>query len=312
MALPGGLLAAWGLRRQAYRALARERLSLIKPPVRVARAALGAFAVFGGLVGPAAGFLPASLLNQTSLLQVTGVPIALYRGLCGLILTLGIVQALRVSLRQIELWVESVEHKQALASERERIGRELHDGIIQSIYAAGLVLEGVQHGIDEDPAGARSQLGWAIDSLNQTIQDIRRYIFDLRGEVPEDDLETGLDKLLKDFRINTLLETSFQVEGEDPQVLGAERRQHVFQIAREALANVARHSQARRVEVRLQYGARALQLYISDDGVGLSALPIGRGQGLRNIRQRARLLDGMLDIDSAPGEGMTLMLTVPY
>ena len=130
--------------------------------------------------------------------------------------------------------------------------------------------------------------------------------------MPHDDIETGLSKMIKDFRINTLLETEFIVEGEDTRQLTAERRQHIFQIAREALTNAARHAQARRVEVHLRYGVNALQLRISDDGIGLPVLPINKGQGLRNIRERARLLDGLLDIDTAPNKGMALILTVPY
>jgi signal transduction histidine kinase len=312
LALPGGLAGAWGLRRQTYRTIEPKQLSLVKPHLRVTGFALGSFALFGGLIGPAALFFPASWLNQEALVQVTGVPISLLRGLCGIAITYGVVRAMDVVLNEIELWLESVERMQALARERDRIGRELHDGIIQSIYAAGLMLEGAQHSVSHEPEMARTQLTRAIGSLNQTIQDIRRYIFDLRGEMPHDDLETGLSKMLKDFRVNTLLETEFILEGENTRPLGAERRQHIFQIAREALANTARHAQARQVEVRLRYGVNAVQLRISDDGIGLPALPINKGQGLRNIRERARLLDGMLDIDTAPNRGMTLILTVPY
>lgn len=312
MALPGGLIAAWGLRRQAYHTLEPERIALIKSPIRVARAALGAFAIFGGVIGPAAPFFPAHWVNQEVVEQMTGIPVALLRGLCGIVLTYGIVRALSIFLREIQLWVESVVQKQALSSERERIGRELHDGIIQSIYAAGLMLEGARHSISHEPSSAQSQLTRAIDSLNQTIQDIRRYIFNLRGEMPEDDLESGLRKILKDFRVNTLLQIDFTVEGEDAQRIGFERRQHVFQIVREALANVARHAQARRVAVCLRHDAHALQLRISDDGVGLPTLPTDKGHGLRNIRERARLLESTLDIDSAPNKGVTLLLTVPY
>jgi signal transduction histidine kinase len=246
------------------------------------------------------------------LLQTTGLPVSLLRGVCGVVITYGIVRALRLFLRDIELWLEDVEHRQALVGERERIGRDLHDGIIQSIYAAGLMLEGASHSIPGEPEAARSQLDRAIASLNQTIQDIRRYIFDLREGMPDDDLEAGLEKILKDFWVNTLLVADFAVEGEDRGVLGVEQRQHVFQIVREALTNVARHAQARRVEVTLRHGANAMQLSISDDGIGLAALPIAKGQGLRNIRERARLLGGMLDIDSAPRKGVTLVLTVPY
>jgi len=222
------------------------------------------------------------------------------------------VWALNLVLNEIELWLEGVERTQALARERERIGRELHDGIIQSIYAAGLILEGARQSIAQEPEVAETQLTRAIQNLNQTIQDIRHYIFDLRGELPPEDLETGLNRMVRDFRVNTLLQTEFVVEGAGPRPLGAERRQHIFQIAREALANVARHAQARQVKVRLHYGVNALQLSISDDGVGLAALPANRGQGLRNIRERARLLDGMLDVDTGPNKGMTLILTVPY
>ncbi len=312
LALPGGLVGAWGLRRQTYRTIEAQRLPLVKPHLRVTWFALGAFALFGGLIGPAAPFFPANWLNQEVLLRAAGVPISLFRGLCGVAITYGIVRALSVVLSETELWLENVEQIQALARDRERIGRELHDGIIQSIYAAGLMLEEARHSIPDEPEMACAQLTRAIGSLNQTIQDIRRYIFDLRGGVPDDDIEMGLSKMLKDFRINTLLETEFIVEGERTLVLGAGRRQHIFQIAREALTNVARHAQARRVEVHLRYGVNALQLRISDDGVGLSALPTSGGQGLRNIRERARLLDGLLDVDTAPNKGMTLILTVPY
>jgi signal transduction histidine kinase len=313
LALPGGLAGAWGLRRQTYRTISRERLPLVKPRLRVAGVALGFFAVFGGLIGPAAPFFPANWLNQQTLLQITGVPISFFRGLCGIAITYGVTRALGVVLSEIELWLESMERMQALSRERERIGRELHDGTIQSIYAAGLMLEGARYSLSADPGAARAQLTRAIESLNQTIQDIRRYIFDLRGEMPEDDLEVGLRNILRSFRINTLLETDFVVEGESVRMLGVERRQHVFQIAREALTNVARHARARRVEMYLRYEVDRFQLCIADDGVGLPALPIdGRGQGLRNIRERVRLLDGVLDMHTAPDAGMTLTLTVPY
>ncbi len=312
LALPGGLLAAFGLRLQTYRTIGRERLPLVKVHLRITGIGLGLFALLGGLIGPAAPFFPANWLNQELFLRATGVPISLLRGLCGIAITYGIVHTLGLVLSEIELWLENAERRQVLVRERERIGRELHDGIIQSIYAAGLMLEGVQHSVPDEPEAARSQLTRAIDSLNQTIQDIRRYIFDLRGEMPADDLKTGLNKMLDEFRVNTLLETEFLVEGESEGGMGAERRQHILQIAREALTNVARHAQARRVVVSLQYDASELQLVISDDGVGASKLPVNKGHGLRNIRERARLIDGALDIDTQPNEGMKLTLTVPY
>jgi signal transduction histidine kinase len=312
LALPGGLLGAWGFRHEAHRTIEPQRWSSVRWPIRITSLALGAFALFGGLIGPAASFFPANLINEELLRSATGAPSALARTLCGVAIGSGVVWALSAVLDEIEMWLESVERMQALVYERERIGRELHDGIIQSIYASGLILEGARHNVAHNPEQAYKQLNIAIDNLNEAIQDIRRYIFDLRGEMLQDDLETGLRKMLKDFRVNTLLETEFLVSGSGNRRFDAERRQHIFQIAREALANSARHARARKVAIDLQYGANAMQLSISDDGIGLSAVPSGDGHGLRNIRERTRLLNGMLDIDTAPGKGLTLVITVPY
>jgi len=313
LAAPGGLLGAWTLRNETYRTIEPDRfLPLVKPPMRVTELALAAFALFAGVIGPAASFFPASLFNEELLLAQAGIPSPLLRAVAGVGITFGVVRALGVVLNEIEIWLENVEEMQTLVAERERIGRELHDGIIQSIYASGLILEGARQNIFRSPRRARQQLTAAIENLNETIRDIRRYIFDLRGELPQEDLETSLRKILKDFRVNTLLGTEFVVVGGGTRQLDAERRQHVLQIAREALTNAARHANAQEVTVRLEYTPTKLCLSITDDGVGLSSIPNSNGHGLRNIRERTRLLNGMLDIDTAPGEGLTVLLTVPY
>jgi signal transduction histidine kinase len=227
-------------------------------------------------------------------------------------LTYGLNRALNTVQLEIERWIEGVERLQALAVDRERIGRDLHDGIIQSIYAAGLLLESVQPVIPMDPMRAQAQLSRVMDNLNETIQDIRRYIFDLRSDMPDDDLQSGIKRLLRDFHINTLLETEFEITGVPVEILSMERRRHIFQVVRETLANTARHAQARWVKVVLQYNENTLDLTISDDGVGMETLQVSKGYGLRNIRERVRLLDGTLRIESAPNEGVTFHLTVPY
>ncbi len=312
LALPGSLLGAWALRREMHRTVDSARLPLVSSSMRVSSLALVSFALFGGLIAPAASFFPANLINENVVVRATGIPTSLLRTFSGGALTLGVVQALNAVLNQIEAWLENVERMQALAEERQRIGRELHDGTIQSIYASGLILEGARQNLVQHPDKARDQLTHAIRDLNKTIQDIRRYIFDLRGELPQDDLEMGLRRILKDFRVNTLLDTRLVIAGDGAGGFDAERRQHIFQITREALTNVARHAYARQVEVCLEYQSDAVRLRISDDGVGVASLPSNNGHGLRNIRERTRMLNGMLDVDSAPQEGLTLVLTVPY
>ncbi|HID88462.1 MAG TPA: sensor histidine kinase [Anaerolineales bacterium] len=297
MAMPGGILAGLGFREQALRTSEPRLPASVKLPLQIAGGCLGILGLLFGL---------------QAMVDSIGSLFAPFFALCGLGITWGMVRTVNLVQLEIERWIEGVEQTQALMADRERISRELHDGIIQSIYAAGLMLEGVMQMISEDPAAAQTQLSHAMVSLNQTIQDIRRYIFNLRGGVPEADLREGLEAMLQDFRVNTLLETKLVIEGEEPRPLGAEERGHIFQIVREALSNVARHAQARSVEVRLLFGEDALRLCIADDGIGLSTTVVRSGQGLRNIRERARLLGGTLDIDSAPGKGVTVTLTVPY
>jgi signal transduction histidine kinase len=235
-----------------------------------------------------------------------GVPAALFRALVGLVLTYSILQALKVFQIEAANWLEEMERAQALAADRERIGRELHDGTIQSIYAAGLILEDVRMALEHESERARTQ-------LNRTIQDIRSYIFDLRREEAIEDIESSLSHIIKDFHINTLIEVDFNIEGKRQKPLEPERAQNLYQIAREALANIARHAQARHVDVRLRYGERQLTLRIADDGVGFPSSGVnGAGRGLKNMRERAQLLEGALVVEGTPDEGVTVVLTIPY
>ncbi|MBN1247632.1 MAG: sensor histidine kinase [Anaerolineae bacterium] len=309
LALPGSLLTAIGLRRQSYQSLDSSLRLRIRPYLHVVEISMGIFALLNIVIVLRPLTFLARHLNVSALNEgLAGWVWALV----GAAMTYGIVQSLTTVQREIEQWVEGIERLQALADDRERIGRELHDGIIQSIYAASLLLESIQAVLPRDPERAQAQIGRVIDNLNSTIQDIRRYIFDLRSDIADDDLQTGIERLLRDFHINTLLETELEVTGEPRPIHSITRRRHIFQVAREALTNTAKHARAQCVSVQLTYGEDALDLTISDDGIGMEQLLISKGYGLRNIRERARLLEGTLRIESAPDAGVTYHLSVPY
>jgi signal transduction histidine kinase len=154
-----------------------------------------------------------------------------------------------------------------------------------------------------------------MNALNSTIQDIRRYIFDLQIAEQNRVLETILENLVQDFRVETLLDMRLEVKGKRCCWLDSERVTHVTQIAREALSNVVQHSGATRVTVTLNYLGDATQLTVADNGKGM--LPgttgngRGQGQGIANMRSRALLLGGDLALESEPGQGVSLQLTFP-
>jgi len=201
----------------------------------------------------------------------------------------------------------------AIVEERERIGRDLHDGIIQGIYAVALALEEVAEEVEADPDGARAGLDRAIEALNLTIRDIRNFIFGLRPELLEQaGLLGGLAALADEFRLNTLVEVELDViedEGFEPN---EPVTRELLAIAREALSNVARHARATRAAIEVRAAAGGYRVTVADNGVGFLARRIlGPGhQGLRNMRERAAGLGGELEIESAPGRGTRIIVTV--
>jgi signal transduction histidine kinase len=315
LAGPAALIAAFGIQRHIQREIKPLNLPRIEHFLRMASLSLVALALLTGLLVPAADFIPASFLNYTLLERTIGVPIQVFRSIFGLLLAYSVIRALEIFRIETVQVLEEADRARVLMADRERIGRELHDGTIQSIYAAGLMLESVSYLIDDSPKEAKDKLSAVMKSLNSTIQEIRRYIFDLRSapETEDGEIEDSLSKMLRDLRVNTLLSVDLDVDGKDPHQLSPERRQHILSIVREALTNISRHAQAKRVVVRLQWGVDSLRLRIADDGIGMTTLPSdGRGQGLRNMRERTMLLGGKLAIGGQPGRGVVIDLEVPY
>jgi two-component system sensor histidine kinase DevS len=202
----------------------------------------------------------------------------------------------------------------AVLEERERIGMDLHDGIIQSIYAVGLTLDYTRLLMRESTEKAGARLEQAIDGLNAIIRDIRSYILDLQpSRISTDDLVEALNRLVREFKANTLVEAELQVEPGSLQDLGRQERTALFLITQEALANTAKHAQASHVVVSLRSGSNAVILEIIDNGRGFAAGPSAGplGHGLSNMRERARAVGGGLTVVSSPGEGTTVTVRLP-
>jgi signal transduction histidine kinase len=198
--------------------------------------------------------------------------------------------------------------------ERERIGMDLHDGIIQSIYAVGLTLEHARLLLGEDVPMSRQRITQAVDDLNKTIRDIRTYILDLRPrQFHDENLMEGLQRLVNEFKANTLVEVNLQGNPSQVEVLTEARAMALFHICQEALANIAKHAGARRVEVVVWSTSERVLMEITDDGRGfdLERMRLTLGHGLMNIQTRAHGVGGDVEISSAPGEGTTILAWVP-
>jgi signal transduction histidine kinase len=199
-----------------------------------------------------------------------------------------------------------------LVDERDRISRELHDSVIQSIYAVTLSLDDVPELIDEDLAEARQRVDSAIDALQGVIRDIRNFIFGLRPLLLDSgSLMDGLRALTDELRRNTTSE--IEITGVEPEGLRIEVVAELLAIAREALANVARHSGATHTAIAVMPSDRRLRVEIADDGRGFTAdaSPARGHHGLTNIRARAEAIGGAVAVDSHLGGGTRIIVDVP-
>ncbi|MBN1145855.1 MAG: GAF domain-containing sensor histidine kinase [Anaerolineales bacterium] len=202
----------------------------------------------------------------------------------------------------------------AVLEERERIGMDLHDGIIQSIYGVGLALDYAHIAMEDDPEQARHKIEESIDALNDTIRDIRSYILDLRPRQFQGvDLKQGLQRLVDEFQANCMTRANL-VGPEDGLIdFPTAHSTTLFHICQEALANIAKHARAQQAELHLWTAKERVLLEVSDDGQGfdLRKTNVTLGHGLSNMQARARKVGGDVEITSAPNKGTTVLAWVP-
>jgi signal transduction histidine kinase len=196
-----------------------------------------------------------------------------------------------------------------LMDERERIARELHDGIIQSLFAVGMNLQSTALLSQSPETSARVES--VVEELDRVIRDLRNYIFGLRpGILADRQLNQAIEALGEEVGATSHIAIEVQVDGALSAILSS-RSHEIVQLTREALSNVTRHSRATHAAVRLsRRGANAV-LAIEDDGIGFDAHGSSSGSGLRNMRERAAAIGGALRISSSNGKGTKLRFTFP-
>ncbi|MCA9914456.1 MAG: hypothetical protein KC496_13975, partial [Anaerolineae bacterium] len=204
LALPGSLLAAYGLRYQAQTCISPLNIHRIYQTLQIAGMVLVAYAFFAGVIVPAADFFPANTFNYGLLHNTIGIPVQVIRSLIGLVLAIMIIRALEIFEIEVDRLIEKMEVEHIQADERERIGQEIHDGAIQGVYSAGLILESMDSLVEEGSELAR-RLQRAKSVLNAVNMDLRGYMVSLRAESPSDPLIPSLRDLVADPRFQGLL-----------------------------------------------------------------------------------------------------------
>jgi signal transduction histidine kinase len=195
----------------------------------------------------------------------------------------------------------------AVFEDRDRIGRDLHDLVIQRLFAIGLVLDNASR-LTDLPEAAAQRIAGAVDDIDATIKDIRRSIFELSAPTSSTDIRAELGASIAVIAPALGFTPQLRTDGAVEATVSAELRPHLLAVVREALSNVARHAHATTAQVQLEVGPEIV-LTVTDDGQGIV---VGtRESGLRNMRERAESFGGTFQVQRGPEGGTVAVWRVP-
>jgi signal transduction histidine kinase len=294
-------------------------LALLVLPTRVVRVL--AFVCLVELVPPIVraalaglhGAVPVLIGHSVFALGIVWLNLTLLRGpwfysVSGLALAFLAVSLYAVAVRQMQA------RAAAVAAERSRMAREIHDTLAQGLAGVSLQLESVAETLVSSPAEASGHLDRARTLVRSTLAEARRSVWELRpGEFSGGDLVRGLSAVVDEHR-GRPSSVRLEVRGSLPK-LPAETESNLLRIAQEAITNATRHARAGTVQVELTFGKERVDLRVRDDGCGFTtplagATPDGHF-GLLGMRERAERIGGRLSLRSHPGEGTEVQVTVP-
>ncbi|MGB4069094.1 MAG: PAS domain S-box protein [Nitrospira sp.] len=219
--------------------------------------------------------------------------------------------------RMEEILVQRERDLSAALQERERISQDLHDGILQSLYAVGLGLEACKPLIRKrrDPVAKKfmATLDHAIGQLNQVMTEVRNFIAGLESQVLQGgDFSTALRTMVETMSISSSTRCRVRIDDEAARRLSTEQALHIINIVREGVSNALRHSRAKQITVSLRDLIRSDRLAVTDDGIGFSTRSVqGVGHGLVNMAARAQKVRGLFAIQSKPDKGTRISLDLP-
>lgn len=314
LALPGTLLAGYaiGLQRQEFIEAGYAEFARY---LNMARISLLIYTLAAGLIVPASSFGLARIVNDQVFSTVFGIPIETIRAASGFFLSVSILKVIQVFDMEYITRIQESEKTRAIYDERNRIAQDLHDGIIQSIYASNLELEVVKHLVKEDPDEARNRLDMSLRKRNQIISEIREYIGELKRIPKTQSFKERIEALLDELSVRDRLAVKVECPDLDISVPYA-TSYHLALVFKEAISNVLKHAQAKNLVIRMKEMGSILHIEISDDGKGFLLEEVeeelaGNRQGLKNMRERIGSIEGNMEIKSVKGRGTSILVTVP-
>jgi signal transduction histidine kinase len=328
LGIPAALLGAWALMTQ-QRTFREANMPQFGRDLVWATTALLLFGVIGQLFVRETPLVPSNVINSALFLQWFGIPVQLFRALAAIMLLVFMVRALKAFDVETRRRLDAANQARlnalnqvvdAQEAERKRIARELHDATGQSLTAIALGLRGVEMHIencDSPQLGLLEKVREIKTYSTNALGELHLIIADLRPQILDDmGLAAALKWYVQTYQQRRSLPSELVVEG-TPYRLPAEYETVLFRITQEALTNIAKHARATRVVVTLGFAPAEVNLTVEDNGRGFDPEQTlqrnGRntGWGLLGMRERASLIGGQAVVESSPGQGARIRVTVP-
>ncbi len=221
-------------------------------------------------------------------------------------------------LREAQAELAEAQRAAGALAERARLSREIHDSVAQGLSSINLLLQAAEHRWTDEASEARDYIRQASLTARHGLDEVRRVVHDLASAELADGtglaLSTALAQVCEDITIDSEVVTDLQIHG-DPRPVPPDRATALVRSARGAMANVVEHSGATRATVSLTYQPDSVLLDVRDNGRGFTEpannRANGRGRGLSGIESRAQLFGGHLAVESTPGEGTAVAVSIP-
>lgn len=314
LSIPSGMLTALAFYRQSKHVREVHLAQEMKQSLQALSLVFLFYAFFAGAVVPNEPFFPANVVNTAWFYYLTDMPVQVFRAICGLFMLIYTLKLLEVFNRETEYLLLQAKEEVLRKAERERISRDLHDGVIQTLYAAQLMIENSLYKLEPD-SSLRSDLDSSMKTLDKAMLDLRGYIKGLRDEFfYQQPLQEMLHNLLTEFQ-NYALNCELEFQANSGLEITAYRQNHLYHIIKELLNNVAKHARATLVHIEVRESKRQITLAFTDNGIGIPKEflepAVCNGMGLRHIRERMAILRGEINFWRPLHGGTAVIIEIP-
>ncbi|ABR49370.1 integral membrane sensor signal transduction histidine kinase [Alkaliphilus metalliredigens QYMF] len=310
---PGALISALALYKNAKH---MEQLNIVTASLQLKGMAIafGVYGVLAGVVVKNKQIFPSNIINRENFFNLFGFPVELGRGISAIIITILFVSVIKVFQWEINKKIKRLTKHQIVSDERKKMGQELHDVIIQNLFATGLQVENI---IEMEPNSKFiKDLHYIKNNLNVTITHVRQFIEQVASaKIQIEDLKLRLTGLVDNFQrvCNIPIELQYKITEVTLGSLSQEKATQIYYIVQEALSNAIKHSEANRITIDIKTTLNTVGATIKDDGkgFGLQQIPKGGHYGLVSMKERAANVNGLLDIKSNE-KGTRVTITIPW